>query len=128
MNQQNTIRICFIIFLFSLFANSPVQGQWKILKKFVQKDITILKESSECLVLYNQALQDSVVLAQTPKVECDIYASTEQKHGSNPYRIWVATEKFWKNPKLPKKLWGKFFKTSFLKLLRPPNEQVKSVQ
>ena len=120
MNQQNTSSICFIILLFGFFANSPVQGQWKILKKFVQKDVTILKESSESLVLYNKALQDSVVLAQTPKVDCDIYASTEQKRGSNPYRIWVVTEKFRKNPKLPKKLWGKFFKTSFLKLLRPP--------
>ena len=120
MNQKNTISICFLIFLFGLLANSPVQGQWKILKKFVQKDVTILKESSESLVLYNQALQDSIVLAQTPKVECDIYASTEQKRGSNPYRIWVATEKFWQNPKLPKKLWGQFLKASFLKLLRPP--------
>ena len=51
----------------------------------------------------------------------DIYGQMNQKRGGNPYRVWVASESFWNDPNRPKQVWGRFFRTEFLKILRPPN-------
>jgi hypothetical protein len=42
----------------------------------------------------------SLVVAASPVPEADVYGDLEARRGGNPYRVWVATEKFWQTPLL----------------------------
>ena len=103
-----------------LFAAAPANGQWKMLKKFIQQDVVVVEETKVLLVLKHPELSELMVVALKDGAgEADIEAATVQERGGNPYRIWVASEKLI-NEK-PKQVWGRFFRSEFLRLLRAPD-------
>lgn len=97
----------------------PAHAQWDKIKKFVQPSVEFLTESKERLVLFQAELKDSVVISFDKVKGADIYSKMAMRRGSNPYRVWVASKEFWDDPKRPKKKWGKFFRSDFLKIMRP---------
>lgn len=116
MNRLSLLLILVVIVL----LQSPAQAQWKKVKRFIQPEVTIIHESDKKLVVYHEALNDSIVLTTSDNESSDIYSDTAQKRGGNPFVIWVTTANFWFNSQRPKKLWGKFFRSEFLTILRPP--------
>jgi hypothetical protein len=110
------LSLAFVIFGMA----SHAQAQWSIVKKFVQRDIQIVQETEHLLVLSHNVVQDSLILSMAETTQVDIYAGLDQKRGGNPYRIWIATARFWDGSKRPKRTWGRFFHAEFLKIIRPP--------
>ena len=114
--------IILVSVIFSFF-NSPVQSDdshWRMLKKIVQKDIVVVTESESILYLVHPIHEDTIRVGLAPCVDCDISGVLETKRGGNPYRVWIAHEKFWHNPDRPRSMWGEYFRASFLRILRPP--------
>ncbi len=107
-----------------LGTSSEAAAQWKMLKKFVQKDVEIVEETKTVLVLRHPELDELMVVALKGESdeEPDIQADTAQERGGNPYRVWVASEKLWNDPDKPKQVWGRFFRAEFLRILRPPGQ------
>lgn len=66
---------------------------WKHVKSHLIPGTTILEESDNILVLYQASIGDSLVLSRDNSRRADIFGSTRQKRGGNPYRTWAA----WKN-------------------------------
>ncbi len=66
---------------------------WKHVKSHLLPGTTILEESDNILVLYQSSINDSLVLSRDNSRHADIFGSTRQKRGGNPYRTWTA----WKN-------------------------------
>ena len=95
-------------------------AQWDKLKRFIQTDVVIVEETEAKLVLFHKTLSDTIFLSSELAEDSDIYSKLSQKRGGNPYRVWQATDKFWNNPRRPKATWGKYFSSSFLKILRSP--------
>jgi hypothetical protein len=114
--------ICGSLLLNAAVPVLPVeaQGAWRIVKLYLKSDVTVVRETKDTLVLFHPGLQDTLVLTIGRHSDADIYGLTERRRGSNPHRIWVATGRFWNNPGLPQKSWGRFFHAAFLRLIRPP--------
>ncbi|MFQ5632533.1 MAG: hypothetical protein ACE5I1_27515 [bacterium] len=125
MKNKNIIFSYFVATMVVFMLDSDAYAQWKRVKHFVQKDVRVVKETKEILVLYHPVLQDSVTLSLSKAADSDIYGASEKKRGGNPYRVWVATVRFWNDPNLPRKEWGKFFHAAFLKILRSPKNAIK---
>jgi len=106
--------IGFTIFITTLEA----QAQWSSLKPALQSDVQIVTETPTRLVLYHRSLGDSLVLTPLPEKDSDIYGALEVKRGGNPYRVWVATEKFFNNPHFAGDAGKIFFRETFLRALR----------
>lgn len=86
---------------------------WKHVKRSLIPGTTILEESENILVLYQPSIGDSLVLARNHSSRADIYGSTRQKRGGNPYRTWTAI----KNdiaPEVHKFRWQQFFSDNFV--------------
>ncbi len=101
-------------------AASSVWAQWFPLKQSLEKSVEILRESQQELVLYHRVLQDSVVVTLAPAPEADIHGGLEFRRGSNPYRVWITTKRFWQRPLLAEDGGRKFFLAGFIASLRPP--------
>lgn len=101
-----------------LAAALEAPAQWSSLKPLLQSDVQIVTETKARLVLYHQAAGDSLILTPTLEHDADIYGAFEVKRGGNPYRVWVATEKFFNNPHFAGAGGQKFFRDTFLKTLR----------
>jgi len=106
--------ISFAIFI----ATIDAQAQWAGIKHSLQNDVQIVTETKIRLVLQRQAAGDSLVVTRSPEPDADIYGGFEVKRGGNPYRVWVATERFSNNPQFAGDGGRKFFRATFLKTLR----------
>jgi len=99
-------------------ASMEAQAQWSSLKPLLQSDVQIVAETKTRLVLYHQSPGDSLILTSSREHDSDIYGAFEVRRGGNPYRVWVATEKFLNNPHFAGAAGKKFFREPFLKTLR----------
>ena len=95
---------------------------WRIIKKYIQKDVEVVEQTEDVIGLYHTTRQDTLWLGLRPCDTCDIVGFIEERRGSNPYRVWTANTQFWDNPDRPQSTWGKYFRGSFLRVLRPPVE------
>ncbi|MEM7277188.1 MAG: hypothetical protein AAF385_03595 [Pseudomonadota bacterium] len=115
-----------VIALFSGLVQ-PVAAQnekhWRVLKKYVQKDMHIISSTNTVFVIAHPVQKDTIRIGLDPCEACDISGVIERKRGANPYRVWVANEAFWTNEARPQSTWGQYFKASFLRILRPPSKQ-----
>jgi tetratricopeptide (TPR) repeat protein len=107
------------------FAATGAQAQWSVIKHSLQKDVHIATETKTRLVLFHQALGDSLVLTSGHEYDSDIYGDFEVKRGGNPYRVWVVTEKFLNSPRFALDARRKFFSESFLRTLRREEPMTK---
>ena len=128
MQHKNAIFFGLFAATVILTLDSDAHAQWNRVKHFIQNDVRVVKETKEILVLCHPVLQDSVTLSLSKTTHAEIYGAFEQRQGGNTYRIWVATEKFWNNPNLPRRDWGKFFHAAFLKILRSPKNAIKKTR
>ncbi len=103
-----------------LVVASGAWAQWSPLKQSLQNGVEILRESQRELVLYHRVLQDSVVVTLAPAPEADIHGGLEFRRGSNPYRVWITTKRFWQRPLLAEDGGRKFFLASLTNSLRQP--------
>ena len=116
----------FLLILITLFGGiiEPIAAQknqhWRIVQKYLQKDVRILHSDPSLLIISKPSLKDTIRIGLTPCSTCDITGSLEKKRGDNPYRVWVAHDGFWNNDKRPQSTWGQYFRSSFLRILRPP--------
>ncbi|MEM1095361.1 MAG: hypothetical protein AAGJ10_12235 [Bacteroidota bacterium] len=101
-------------------SDLQAQSQWRILKKYLQADVEVVREEPQVLVVAHAARQDTLRIGLAPCTTCDIVGDLEERRGSNPYRVWIASETFWNNPDRPKSAWGQYFRSHFLRLLRSP--------
>ena len=97
-------------------------SHWRMLKKVLQDDVQIVSEDDTRMTLFHRVYRDTVRIGLDPCDECDITGVMEIKRGGNPYRAWIAHEKFWNNPDRPRTIWGEYFRSSFLRILRPPSK------
>ncbi len=112
------------VMLWLILAVPMVQAQpsWRVMKKYVQPDVEIVRETHEALVLRHPDWPDTtLVLTTEQREDSDIYEVLARRRGGNPYRTWKATEAFWNDPKRPKQTWGRYFRAEFLRLIRPPH-------
>ena len=109
-----------MIAFIALPAKAQKDGHWKILRKYVQKNIQVISSSENLIILAHSDKKDTIRVGLPPCDTCDIVGSIEHKRGDNPYRVWTAHEMFWSNKKRPQSSWGKYFRSSFLRILRPP--------
>ena len=117
-------RVCTVTgVLFLLLIQTPLNAQWKNVKRHLQKGSVVTHESKEKLIIFCESLDDSLVFLREQSLDCDIYERIALHRGGNPYQVWYATKRFWNNPDLPKSLWTRFFKPGFLSLLRPPEKE-----
>ena len=104
--------------------SEPVVAQknnhWRVLRKYLQKDVNVLTSDDALLVISHPAYTDTIQIGIAPCDTCDITGFIENKRGDNPYRVWVAQDRFWNNEKRPQSMWGHYFRSSFLRILRPP--------
>ncbi|MDZ7269908.1 MAG: tetratricopeptide repeat protein [candidate division KSB1 bacterium] len=115
------IRLFRRVFLIALFASvSGAWAQWFPIKQSLANNVAILRESPHVLVLYHHLLQDSVIVTLAPAPDADIHGGLEFRRGSNPYRVWITTRRFWQRPVLAEDGGRKFFLAGFTKALRPP--------
>jgi len=131
--KKSTLLLPCLAVLLSLIV-APANAQWKVVKKFIQPEVTIVEETKAALILSHPEIDALVVMTMKPGKDVamtmgsedapDIYGQMNQKRGGNPYRVWVASENFWNDPDRPKQVWGRFFRTEFLKILRPPTESL----
>lgn len=118
--SKKNLAVVVVFFMITMLPRTA-QAQWKRLKKMVQKnDVTVVLENKNRLVLYNSAVQDSLILCAKKGDNCDIFAAMAKKRRGNPYRIWVVSEQFWNDPQRPRTYLAKFFQVSFIKILRFP--------
>ncbi|MEM1128690.1 MAG: hypothetical protein AAGI71_18750 [Bacteroidota bacterium] len=96
------------------------QSTWRVLKKYVQDEVQVVEETNRRLVLYHTTRQDTLVVTTRQDPGADIWGRVEQRRGSNPYRVWTASAQFWENPVRPREAWGQYFRSGFLRILRPP--------
>ena len=116
------------LFLVLWATASPVaaQSSWHLVKLYLKPDVRIVQESEDILRVVHPAWPDTLTLSIGSRPDSDIcpdsdiYGMTERRRGSNPYRVWVATHRFWDNPARPRHRWGQYFRASFLQLIRPP--------
>src|SRR5262245_46385124 len=92
-----------------LFAMLVVLGsfqnawaQWAFLKSSLQTGVQILEETETRLVLCRQDSTAVLIVTIQKAADSDIFGGIELRRGSNPYRVWVTTENFWKKPHLAK--------------------------
>lgn len=127
MSQFKTFLLPAILWI--IFSATPgAQAQWSSLKPSLQGGVQIVKETTTRLVLFHQSSGDSLVLTPVLEKDSDIYGAFEVKRGGNPYRVWVATEKFLNNPRFAGDAGKIFFRPTFLSALRqdePPPEPVQ---
>ncbi len=115
------IRLFRRVLVCTLFAAaSSAWAQWFPLKQSLENSVEILRESQQELVLYHRVLQDSVVVTLAPAPEADIHGGLEFRRGSNPYRVWITTKRFWQRPLLAEDGGRKFFLASLTSSLRQP--------
>ena len=105
--------------------STQVSAQVPKIKPFVQKTAKISVDTKKKLTVECPVLSDSIVVTKEKKENSDIYARKATRRGGNPYVVWVATDKLWKDPQRPKKTWGNFFKSQFLRIIRPPKNESK---
>ncbi|MEM1247288.1 MAG: hypothetical protein AAGA81_19735 [Acidobacteriota bacterium] len=110
-----------LFFLLLSILSVPAQGQWKMLKRFIQSDVVIVEETKSVLILRHPEVTEMMVIGLKDGVDADIKADTAQARGGNPYRIWVASEKLLQDPSKPKQVWGRFFRSEFLRILKRPS-------
>ena len=101
---------------------AQAQAQWKQVKRFIQKDVEITRETKDYLVLYSAAVGDSIRVRIEKEDNAEIVGKKTIKRGGNPYVVWRAAVSFWNNEVVPKSEWAKFFRSEFLALLRPPEK------
>ncbi len=101
-------------------------ANWDQVKKFLQKDVEIVSESEDKLVIYHSGAGQKITLANgsDKSAGADITGVLKRRRGGNPYRVWCASEPFWNDPLRPKSKWGMYFRMEFLSILRPPKEAV----
>ena len=99
-------------------ATMEAQAQWASLKPSLQSGVQIVTETKTRLVLYRQSSGDSLILTPLQEHDSDIYGAFEVKRGGNPYRVWVATEKLFNNPRFAGAAGNDFFREAFLRTLR----------
>jgi hypothetical protein len=96
------------------------QAQWKLVERFLKDQVEVREKADHYLILYHESVGDSVMVSVEDIGSADIVGKKEVKRGGNPYYVWVATEGFWNNKALPRSEWGKYFRSRFLDLIRPP--------
>ncbi len=118
--------LIFSVMLFGISQPAACQNKqhWRILKKYVQKDIEVIEANESRLVLYHLVYKDKVRVGLRPCEDCDITGIIEYNRGKSPHRIWTAHAKFWNNPDRPQSVWGTYFRASFLRILRPPSDEM----
>ena len=120
----------FLLVAISLLGTLPAaSAQWKMVKKFVQPGVEIVEETKSFMILKHPELDLLVVLAYNDpesEADIDIQGATEQLRGGNPYRVWIARDRFWNDPDRPREVWGQFFRVEFLKILRPPSHPLNA--
>lgn len=98
----------------------PALAEWEKVKPFVQDGVRIVREDQRSLVLGHGDVLIELVLTAGPAEEAHIFSTLEWRRGTNPYRVWIATERLWRGRELPRNQWGLFFRTPFLRILRVP--------
>lgn len=94
---------------------------WSIVKRHLQTEVQLIKETKDELILRkNDNSLRPLTVTVGLKENSDIYSLTVQQRGGNPYRIWIISERLANDSRLPKHLWGRYFKTAFLRVLRSP--------
>lgn len=98
------------------------QSYWRSVEKYLQPNVNVVEKSKDRLVVEHPVLQDTLIFAYTGPEDCacDVYSTSKRRRGGNPYRVWVATMRFWEHPERPQNQWGQFFRARFLQIIRPP--------
>jgi tetratricopeptide (TPR) repeat protein len=102
--------------VFGGFQNS--WAQWAFLKASLHTDVRTLTETENRLVLCRQDSTALLIVTVEKSSDSDIFGGIEVRRGSNPYRVWVTTENFWRKPHLSADGGRKFFQHEFVKILR----------
>lgn len=105
-----------------LLSEVQAQSYWRTVEKYLQPEVNVVEKSKERLVVEHPALQDTLIFSYSgpENCACDVYSMSKRQRGGNPYRVWVATMRFWDHPKRPQNQWGQFFRARFLQIIRPP--------
>lgn len=111
---------CFLLAALSL----PAHGEWTMLKRFLQSNVVIVEETPSRLTLRHPEVTDLMVIGLEDGVEADIRGKIAQVAGGRPYRVWVASEKLLQDPAKPKQVWGRFFRSEFLRILKRPRGEI----
>ncbi|MGH7491382.1 MAG: hypothetical protein ACREOO_03195 [bacterium] len=93
-------------------------AQWAFLKASLQSDVQILEETASRLVLCRQDSTAVLIVTAQKASDSDLFAGIELRRGSNPYRVWVITEEFWKKPHLAKDGGKGFFQAAVVQMFR----------
>ena len=101
----------------------PAHAQWKVVKKFVQKDTKIIEETEDHIILYNAELDATIRVTVADMPEGEIEGHRRIKRGGNPFIKWFYSERFWGSSEIPKSEWSKFFRSAFLALIQPPEKK-----
>ncbi|MEM6647215.1 MAG: hypothetical protein AAF730_13285 [Bacteroidota bacterium] len=125
MRPIRILSISLIALFWALAVAQPAKSDpaWRIVKKYLQADVIILEETAETMTIRHSVRGDTLRIGVRPCADCDIYGRIEARRGSNPYRVWVASARFWDNPQRPRNVWGQYFRSSFLRILRPPQTE-----
>lgn len=103
-------------------AGGDVGADWRMLRQFVHEDVRVIQESDREIVFVHPATTDTLVVGASPPErvgECDLYRHVSGDAG-NARRVWVIDEARWHDASLARSRWADFFRTSFLKIVRPP--------
>lgn len=111
------LRLLLLLAALGSFQNAA--GQWAAIKASLQKEVRVLEETPARLVLCREDSTATLVITIRKEAQTDIFGGMEARRGGNPYRVWIATENFWRKPHLAEGGGRRFFQSHFVKTLRP---------
>jgi hypothetical protein len=96
---------------------------WDSLKHYLQPGVEILAEDATQLVLGLHGDPElRLVLTLEPMPESDVFASRERR-GRTEYPVWEISERLWRDPERPRRIWSRFLRSEFWYVARPPRAE-----
>lgn len=98
---------------------------WRSLKTYLQPGVQILEEGEARLVLGLAGDPSSkLVLSLVPSPDADVFGSQERRRGGQPYPVWEISERLWRDPSRPRRIWSRYLRSEFWYVARPPRSEL----
>lgn len=117
--RKGRLQLPGVIALVLYLLAGETQAQWHTIIGSLQKEVHIVKETAERIVLYHPAHEVLLVITAAKEADSDIYAGLEVRRGGNPYRVWILTETYLQKLPERRELGDLFFRHGFVKSLKP---------